>query len=102
VLPGNLTRWLVEVAAGVYVGRVSSRVREAIWIRLNERIGDGQAVLIQPAHNEQGWTARTAGQDRYRPVEIDGITLFRPRPELPPVVDTDWLATDWPVGPAHE
>ena len=74
-LRGHLTRWLVEVDAGVFVGQLSARVRSRIWPVLVERIGDGQAVMIAPADNEQGWTVLTAGRDRYHPVDYDGLIL---------------------------
>lgn len=79
-LRGHVTRWLVEVAAGVYVGNPSRRVRDRLWSLLAERIGDGQAVMAEPAANEQGWAIRTAGRDRWYPVDLDGLMLSaRPR-----------------------
>jgi CRISPR-associated protein Cas2 len=79
-LRGHLTRWMVEVAAGVYVGNPSARVRDRLWLVLAQRIGDGQAVMVEPARNEQGWAIRTAGRDRYHPVDYDGLILAaRPR-----------------------
>lgn len=79
-LRGHLTRWLIEVAPGVFVGNPSARVRDNLWPVLAERVGDGQAVMIEPATNEQGWSFRTAGQDRWHPVDLDGLMLVgRPR-----------------------
>lgn len=79
-LRGHLTRWMIEVAAGVYVGNPSARIRDGLWTTLTERIGDGQAVMIEPAANEQHWAVRTAGRDRWRPVDYDGLMLIaRPR-----------------------
>jgi len=74
-LRGHLTRWLVEVNAGVFVGNPSKRVRDGLWEVLAERIGDGQVVMVEPAANEQGWTVRTAGKDRWYPVDYDGLIL---------------------------
>ncbi len=79
-LRGHLTRWMVEVSPGVFVGNPTRRVRERFWGVLVERIGDGQAVLIEPARNEQHWSVRTAGGDRWYPVDYDGLILSaRPR-----------------------
>ncbi|MGP3947192.1 type I-E CRISPR-associated endoribonuclease Cas2e [Streptomyces sp. 7N604] len=72
---GHLTRWMVEVNAGVFVGNPSRRIRDRLWELLASRIGDGQAVLVEPASNEQGWAVRTAGKDRWRPVDYDGLIL---------------------------
>jgi CRISPR-associated protein Cas2 len=74
-LRGHLTRWMVEVNAGVFVGRLSARVRTRLWSVLADGIGDGQVVMIEPSNNEQGWTALTAGRDRYQPVDYDGLIL---------------------------
>ncbi|MER6507935.1 MULTISPECIES: type I-E CRISPR-associated endoribonuclease Cas2e [unclassified Nonomuraea] len=74
-LRGHLTRWMVEVNAGVFVGNPSRRIRDRIWTLLANRIGDGQAVLVEPAANEQGWAIRTAGKDRWYPVDFDGLIL---------------------------
>lgn len=74
-LRGHLTRWMVEVQAGVFVGKPPQRVRDQFWTTLVTRIGDGQAVMVEPSTNEQGWTVRTAGRERWAPVDFDGLTL---------------------------
>ncbi|MEV0665542.1 type I-E CRISPR-associated endoribonuclease Cas2e [Actinomadura luteofluorescens] len=74
-LRGHLTRWMVEVHAGVFVGNPSRRIRDRLWDLLATRIGDGQAILVEPAANEQGWSVRTAGRDRWKPVDFDGLIL---------------------------
>ncbi|MCB5911521.1 type I-E CRISPR-associated endoribonuclease Cas2e [Streptomyces pinistramenti] len=71
-LRGHLTRWMVEVHAGVFVGNPNRRIRDRLWELLATRIGDGQAVLAEPASNEQGWAIRTAGRERWRPVDFEG------------------------------
>lgn len=75
-LRGHLTRWLVEVHAGVFVGTPSRRIRDRIWLVLADRIGEGHAVMVEPANNEQGWTVRTAGRERWQPTDFDGLILF--------------------------
>lgn len=74
-LRGHLTRWMVEVQAGVFVGNPPRRVRDGFWITLAARIGDGQAVMIEPSDNEQGWSVRTAGRERWTPTDFDGLML---------------------------
>lgn len=79
-LRGHATRWLVEVAPGVFVGRLPARVRDNLWVTVTERVRDGQAIMIEPASSEQGWAVRTAGRDRWVPVDCDGLVLMaRPR-----------------------
>jgi CRISPR-associated protein Cas2 len=74
-LRGHLTRWMVEVSAGVFVGNPGTRVRDGLWDTVTERIRDGQAVMVEPARNEQRWAVRTAGTDRWYPVDYDGLIL---------------------------
>ncbi len=75
-LRGHVTRWLVELAPGVFAGTVSARVRDRLWVTVSDRVGDGQAVLVHRARTEQGWAVRTAGRERWTPVDIDGLTLM--------------------------
>ena len=62
-LRGHLTRWLFEVSPGVYVGKVSARVRELLWQQILENIGEGRAVMVYSSNNEQGLDFRTHGQE---------------------------------------
>lgn len=80
-LRGHLTRWLMEVAPGVYVGRVSARVREALWGIVIDMVRDGRALMITSARNEQGLEVRNH-RHAWDPVDFDGVTLMRrPAPD---------------------
>jgi CRISPR-associated protein Cas2 len=76
-LRGALSRWTSEVVPGIFVGSVSSRVRDHLWQSVTETVGNGAAVLIHPAPTEQGYTIRTAGTRRRVPEDFDGLTLIR-------------------------
>ncbi|MCD0485207.1 type I-E CRISPR-associated endoribonuclease Cas2e [Streptacidiphilus sp. ASG 303] len=76
-LRGALSRWTIEVVPGIFVGTVSARVRDQLWDAASQVVGDGAAVLIHPAANEQGFALRTAGARRRQPVDFDGLTLIR-------------------------
>ena len=52
-LRGHLTRWLMEVSAGVFVGHVSRKVREELWDRVAELIGNGRALMAYSVPGEQ-------------------------------------------------
>jgi len=79
-LRGLLSRWGVEVRAGMYVGSTSARVRDDVWALVVEGLGDGNAVLVYDARNAQGFELRTAGRNRREVVNLDGIELVRFRP----------------------
>lgn len=74
-LRGFLTRWLLEVSAGVFVGVVSKRVRERVWERTLEMMSTGRAIMVAAAKNEQGLEFFVHGH-HWEPVDIDGIVLM--------------------------
>ncbi|MBZ0252702.1 MAG: type I-E CRISPR-associated endoribonuclease Cas2e [Candidatus Methylomirabilis sp.] len=76
-LRGELTRWLLEVRAGVFVGRVSRRVRERLWTKVRERNPDGGCLLIWTAPNEQGFRVETYGDTTRTLEDFDGLMLVR-------------------------
>lgn len=74
-LRGHLTRWLMEIAPGVFVGKVSSRVRDQLWLIVQDMIGNGRGLLVHTARNEQGFTFHNCGH-AWEPIDIEGITLM--------------------------
>lgn len=80
-LRGHLTRWLLEVSAGVFVGHTTTRVRDELWDRTVELIGRGRALMIVTAATEQRFEIRSHGH-HWTPVDVEGITLMR-RPADP-------------------
>ena len=82
-LRGFLSRWGVEVRAGLYLGSTGARVRDAIWELVVESIGaEGNAVLAYDARNVQGFEVRTAGANRRDIVDVDGLWLAKFKPLL--------------------
>ena len=80
-LRGRLAIWLLEVRAGVYVGKVSRRVREMIWGQVEKGIEDGNAVMVWSTNTESGFDFLTFGKNRRIPKEMDGIKLVSFLPE---------------------
>ncbi|ABK99943.1 type I-E CRISPR-associated endoribonuclease Cas2e [Pelobacter propionicus] len=80
-LRGRLGLWLVEVRAGVYVGKVSRRVREMIRDNLEQGVDEGSAVMAWSSNTESGFDFLTMGANRRIPVEMDGIKLVSFLPE---------------------
>lgn len=74
-LRGRLAVWLLEVRAGVYVGKYSSRTRGRIWQQVLDNIGEGDAVMIWHAPNDAGLDFDTCGTNRRVPVDFDGVKL---------------------------
>ena len=80
-LRGRLAIWLLEVRAGVYVGKVSRRIREMIWDNVAKGIEEGNAVMVWSTNTESGYDVMTLGKNRRIPVEMDGMTLVSFLPE---------------------
>ncbi len=81
-LRGHLTRWLMEVSAGVFVGHVSKRVRQELWSRVAELIGGGRALVVYSVPGEQRLAVRTYGH-HWVPEDFEGLTLMRRPLESP-------------------
>ncbi|MDP5227056.1 MULTISPECIES: type I-E CRISPR-associated endoribonuclease Cas2e [Arthrobacter] len=80
-LRGDLTKWLLEISAGVFVGRVSARVRELLWERVVELAKDGRAIMVYSARNEQRLEFRVH-RNQWVPIDLDGLKLIlRPSPK---------------------
>jgi CRISPR-associated protein Cas2 len=75
-LRGVLTRWLLEISTGVYVGHVPARVRDRLWLRIIEDVGKGRALMVHSTSNEQRLSFRVHNHG-WQPVDIDGLTLMR-------------------------
>ncbi|MCH7230513.1 type I-E CRISPR-associated endoribonuclease Cas2e [Glycomyces sp. L485] len=75
-LRGHLTQWMLEISAGVFVGKLSRRVRERLWARVQELAGSGRALLVYQTNNEQGYTFE-AHDHQWEPVDFDGVTLMK-------------------------
>lgn len=74
-LRGRLAVWLVEVRAGIYVGKPSKRLREFIWEQVKEGIEEGNAVMAWTTNTESGYDFETVGTNRRIPVDFDGLRL---------------------------
>jgi CRISPR-associated protein Cas2 len=76
-LRGELTRWLLEPQAGVFVGNVSGAVRDWLWEEVRQRLRGGAAMMIHNAANEQGFAIRFCGNASRVIEDFDGLLLIR-------------------------
>lgn len=75
-LRGDLSKWLFELNTGVYVGKLTARVREELWERICDNLAHGKATMVYTANNEQGMEFRVH-QTTWQSVDYDGLTLMR-------------------------
>lgn len=81
-LRGDLTKWMQEIATGVYIGNFNSRIRERLWDHICENTAIGEATLSYATRNELGYTIKTLNTRR-QVINNEGIPLV-----LLPVVST--------------
>jgi len=79
-LRGDLTKWLLEISPGVFVGQVSARVRDQLWERIGENTKNGRVTMVFNTNNEQRLDFRIHNST-WEPIDFDGIKLMlRPSP----------------------
>ncbi|MFJ9434762.1 type I-E CRISPR-associated endoribonuclease Cas2e [Streptomyces sp. NPDC101490] len=94
-LRGFLTRWLLEISAGVFIGNPSARIRDILWHEIQQYADQGRAILAHTANNEQGYTFRTFDHS-WRPIDHDGLTLIhRPVHREKSTADSPTSKTGW-------
>lgn len=93
-LRGRLAIWLLEVRAGVFIGKVSRRVREMMGGLIEEHIEDGNVVMAWPAPTPQGFQFITLGRNRRKQVEFDGVFLVAFSPQDGESEDAG-VSADW-------
>jgi CRISPR-associated protein Cas2 len=75
-LRGTLTRWMLEIHAGVFVGTLSARVREKLWDLVRSRKRLGACTMVARAANEQGFTIACSGDTSRKTRDYDGLVLL--------------------------
>ncbi len=79
-LRGDVTKWLMEINTGVYVGKLSARVRDLLWKRVCEYCESGEATMVFSARNEQGFSFYIHNTT-WKPTDYEGLVLIK-RPML--------------------
>lgn len=74
---GELTRWLLEVKAGVFVGDVSAMVRDRLWEKVCTNVKEGGAILAYSSDTEQGFALRLWGATDRVVQDFEGLSLIR-------------------------
>jgi len=78
-LRGQLSRFLLEPKAGVFVGKVSALVREKLWELCTSNRKATGIIQIWSDANEQGFSLRSHGDTSRQPVNIEGLWLILQR-----------------------
>ena len=73
---GDLSRWLIEIKPGVFVGNVSARVRDRLWDRLAENARTGACWLIHEAPTEQRLSLKVHRNPTRKLRDFEGLQLL--------------------------
>ena len=76
-LRGELSRWMLEARAGVFIGDVTAMVRDKLWEKACNAARGGSVLLIHTADTEQGFAIRSHGAPDRTLVDYEGLLLFR-------------------------
>lgn len=75
-LRGYLSRWMLEVQSGTYVGDLGARVRESLWEEICCHTRTGSAFIVYSTDNEQGFHCEFWGLPSRRIRDFDGLQLI--------------------------
>lgn len=76
-LKGRLTRWLLQLKPGVFVGTLSVRVRAGVWEATCKSLRGGWAVMLHAAKTEQGFEIQTHGPAPVAFEDIEGLWMAK-------------------------
>lgn len=76
-LRGEITRWMLEPKAGVFVGSLSGMVRDRLWEKACQGSQGGACTLVHNASNEQGFAMRFWGRASRLVEDFEGLALIR-------------------------
>lgn len=83
-LRGRLTRWMLQVHPGVFLGTLSARVRDRLWLQVSgSRRAGACTMIVRAPGTEQGFTLTTSGEAKRDLADFDGLFLIREKAVTP-------------------
>ena len=74
-LRGEISRWMIEPRAGVFVGKLSAMVRDRLWEKAEASARGGGGVMLHGSNTEQGFSVRMFGDRSRNVVNMEGLWL---------------------------
>jgi CRISPR-associated protein Cas2 len=75
-LRGRLSNIMCEIRAGVYVGDFSAKIRDKIFLMIQERIEGGNVAICTTNNSDIGYEVIMFGENRRFLVNFDGLNLI--------------------------
>ena len=74
-LRGDLSRWMIEPKAGIFLGSMTARIRDELWKKALKDSRAGSCFQAWRSSTEQGFQFRTFGDTSREMVEFEGLHL---------------------------
>jgi CRISPR-associated protein Cas2 len=74
---GELSRWLIEVKSGVFIGHVNARVRDKLWEKCIKKNPAGGVLQAWSSNTEQQFKMRISGDTSRLIVDEEGLQLIK-------------------------
>lgn len=75
-LRGELTKWMLQLKPGVFLGTLSTLVGEKLWNKIQNKVGNGRAVWVKATNNEQRFVLTICGNIKWKISDFDGLQLI--------------------------
>ena len=75
-LRGELTKWLLQLKPGVFIGTLSKLVGEKLWKKIQEKQGNGGSIWVKATNNEQKFQLAISGKTRWTIRDFDNLQLI--------------------------
>lgn len=94
-LRGELSRWMLEPKAGVFVGNLSAVVRDKLWQKAARDARGGAGTILFTSKTEQGFSVRSFGDTTRALLDWEGLLLVHvPKRTRDQVADGSTEQTD--------
>jgi len=74
-LRGDLSRWMIEPKAGIFLGRMTARLRDKLWTKAVGGSRGGACLQVWTTPGDQGFMFRTSGEASRSIVDLEGLHL---------------------------
>lgn len=74
---GEITKWLLEVKVGVFIGKISKPIRDRLWKKVQDSHNDIKGgLLIYSFKNQQGFRIEMFGDPNRKLRNFNGVQLI--------------------------
>ncbi len=75
-LRGELTKWMLQLKPGVFIGTLSSLVGEKLWEKIQKKQEEGGAIWVKGANTEQRFKLFKSGNTNWSVSDFEGLQLI--------------------------